>query len=69
MGLDAASISNEANKDLLLEKLNDLLTRRFGIISDTGKYRESYTFNRALEIVNEGTAHSTLHTESYIEYE
>lgn len=60
LGLDAASISNEANKDLLLENLNDLLTRRFGIISDTGKYRESYIFNRALEIVNEGTAHSTL---------
>ncbi|MET3209949.1 UNVERIFIED_CONTAM: hypothetical protein ABIC26_002897 [Paenibacillus sp. PvR008] len=30
------------------------------MISDTGKHRESYGFNRALEIVNEGTAHSTL---------
>ncbi|MFC6453510.1 hypothetical protein [Paenibacillus vulneris] len=60
LGLDAASLSNEANKDLLLENLNDLLVRRFGIISDTGKYRESFGFNRALEIVNEGTAHSTL---------
>lgn len=60
LGLDAASISNEANKNLLLENLNDLLTRRFGIIFDTGKYRESYTFNRALEIVNEGTTHSAL---------
>ncbi|WP_079914670.1 hypothetical protein [Paenibacillus sp. 32352] len=60
LGLDAASLSNEANKDLLLEDLNDLLVRRFGIISDTGKYRESFGFNRALEIVNEGTAHSTL---------
>lgn len=60
LGLDAASLSNEANKDLLLENLNHLLVRRFGLISDTGKYRESYGFNRALEIVNEGTAHSTL---------
>lgn len=60
LGLDAASLSNGANKDLLLENLNDLLMRRFGFISDTGKYRESYGFNRALEIVNDGTAHSTL---------
>lgn len=60
LGLDAASLSNEANKDLLLENLSHLLVRRFGLISDTGKYRESYGFNRALEIVNEGTAHSTL---------
>lgn len=60
LGVDAASLSNEANKDLLLENLNHLLERRFGLISDTGKYRESSGFNRALEIVNEGTAHSTL---------
>ena len=59
-GLDATSISNEANKDLLLENLNDILARRFGLISDTGKYRESRGNNRALEINNEGTAHSTL---------
>jgi hypothetical protein len=57
---DAASISNEANKDLLLENLNHLLVRRFGKISDTGKYRESSGYNRAIEINNEGTAHSTL---------
>ncbi|WP_147294901.1 hypothetical protein [Oceanobacillus arenosus] len=60
LSLDAASISNEANKDLLLENLDDVLVRRFGLISDTGKYRESWGNNRALEINNEGTAHSTL---------
>jgi len=59
-GLDAPSISNEANKDLLFENLNILLVRRFGLITDTGKYRKSYGFNRALEIINEGAAHSTL---------
>ncbi|WP_169507402.1 hypothetical protein [Paenibacillus harenae] len=59
-GLDAASISNETNKDLLLKNLNDLLVRRFGIISDTGKHREAYGYNRALEINNEGISHPTL---------
>lgn len=44
----------------LLENLNILLVRRFGLISDTGKYREPYGFNRVLDIVNDGTAHSTL---------
>ncbi|MBT2289284.1 hypothetical protein J7E73_09075 [Paenibacillus albidus] len=60
LGLDAASISNETNKDLLLKNLNDLLVRRFGIISDTGKHREAYGYNRALEINNEGISHPTL---------
>ena len=60
LGLDAASISNEVNIDLLLGSLNNLLVRRFGLISDTGKYRETYGSNRALEILNEGTVHSTL---------
>lgn len=60
LGLDAASISNEANRNLLLENLNHLLVRRFGKISDTGKYRESSGLNRAIEIHHEGIANPTL---------
>ncbi|MFD2370067.1 hypothetical protein ACFSO0_08825 [Brevibacillus sp. GCM10020057] len=60
LGLDAESISNEANRNLLLENLDHLLVRRFGKISDTGKYREPTGLNRAIEIHSEGTANPTL---------
>lgn len=60
LGLDAESISNEANRNLLLENLDHLLVKRFGKISDTGKYREPTGLNRAIEIHRERTANPAL---------
>ncbi|SMF38650.1 hypothetical protein SAMN02744124_02738 [Paenibacillus barengoltzii J12] len=60
LGLDAESIGNEANRKLLLENLDHILVRRFGKISDTGKYREPTGLNRAIELYREGTANPAL---------
>ncbi|MDF2960707.1 MAG: hypothetical protein K0S39_2442 [Paenibacillus sp.] len=60
MSLAAASVCNDTNKELLISNLYLLLVKRFGLISDSGKCRNTEYYNKSLEIVDKGTSQTSL---------